>query len=181
MKNERRHKLFSFFFAKKKPFFSDAFFVRFPALFFLVQCCRWGLISLALFNATLLINHAWTARIWLTAFNLSIAIAIGVCALSVTRCSLLTDAVDTLGGSAYIMGNFAVHYYPALKLWIYRPPLNERNSQITPSLTLLVSYLALEKANVVYGCPVPQDVITYGALGCIPLTIFVYFVSVRIL
>ena len=134
---------------------------------------------MALFNAAKLLNDAWAERIWLTAFNLSVAIAVGVCGLSATKCALLTDALDELGGSLYIMGNFGVHYYPALKLWTNKPKLHHQNSKITPSLTLIVSYLALEQANVVYGCPLPQIVITLSALLCIPLTVFVYLQSLK--
>lgn len=93
--------------------------------------------------------------------------------LSAFQCTLLRDAVDALGASGYIIGNYSVHYYPVLKLWAFKPI--KVGTHISPSLSLLVCYLAAERAEVVYGCPLPHVAVTYGALLLIPVTVALYY------
>lgn len=110
---------------------------------------------------------------WLTSFNLACAIVAGVILLSAFECELLQDAVDDLGGSGYIVGNWFVHYYPALKLYAFKPTYV--GTHISPSLSLLVCYMATERAEAVYGCPLPHSAVTYGALLLIPVTAALYY------
>ena len=129
--------------------------------------------SLALFDVFHLLSHRARDALWLTSFNLACAIIAGVAMLSGFGCSLLQDAVDDLGPSGYILGNWAVHYYPALKLWVFKP--TDVGTHIAPSLSLLVCYLAAERAEAVYGCPLPHEAVTYGALLLIPVTVALYY------
>ena len=133
---------------------------------------RWGLCSFAVYNVFVVAGH--DARVWLVCFNVSIAIIFGVVGLSIAQCTLLKDALNDLGGSLYCLGNFAVHYYPALRLWYSKPTEALRGHQIMLSLALLSCYLASQHAEAVYGCPLPPLVLTWAALLAVPLTACVY-------
>jgi hypothetical protein len=117
-------------------------------------------------------------KYWLVAFNVSIAIMLGVVALSFLKCTLLQDALDDLGGGLYLIGNFAVHYYVPAKLWYAKPATENMARQITFSLTWLATYLASQRAADVYGCPISNQAIIFASLLCIPLTAAVYAASV---
>ena len=134
---------------------------------------RWGLSSLSLLDILHLLSHRARDAYWLTSFNLACAIAAGVILLSFFECTLLRDAVEDLGGSGYIIGNYFVHYYPVLRVYTLKP--KKVGTHISPSLSLLVCYLAVERAEAVYGCPLPHAAITYGALLLIPATIALYY------
>ena len=46
---------------------------------------------------------------------LSLVVMVGVLFMSVAQCSLLERALDDSGAALYIVGNFAMHYYPVLR------------------------------------------------------------------
>ena len=110
-------------------------------------------------------------------FNIAIAIMVGVMALSILECTLLQEALDSLGGAYYLLGNFAVHYYVPIKLWYTKPDTKGMTKQITFSLTWLATYFASQQAADVYGCPISNSVIIFASLLCIPLTVLVYIAS----
>lgn len=128
---------------------------------------------MCLFDALHLLSSRARDAFWLTSFNLACAIGAGVVLLSAFECTLLKEAVDDLGASGYIIGNYFVHYYPILKLYSFKPLVV--GTHVSPSLSLLVCYLAAERAEAVYGCPLPHRAITYGALLLIPATIGLYY------
>ena len=101
----------------------------------------------------------------------------GVIALSLAKCDLLSNTVEDIGPSAYVLGNSLVHYYPTLKIWICRPNLKKRGKQITLSLVIFSLYLAKERAEKVYGCPLPHEAVTFGSLAAIPVTIGAHYLS----
>jgi len=113
-------------------------------------------------------------RVWLCCFCLSVAIIFGVLGLSVFKCELLQEALDTLSGSVYCIGNFLVHYYPCLRLYAARPAEELVGAQASFSLAILVCYLASHRANIVYGCPLSTTTITWAALLAIPVTVIVH-------
>lgn len=160
------------FFFKKK---SINFFLLIFFFFFWFFFQRWGLISFLVYSCFSLAGHA--EKYWLVAFNISIIIAFGVLALSILKCDLLSEALRDLGGSFYLLGNFAVHYYPPLRLWYSKPEYTKVAKQITFSLVWIVTYLASQKASSVYGCRISDRTILISSLLCIPLTILVYFAA----
>ena len=138
---------------------------------------RWGLISFLIYNVFYLCHQE--AKYWRVAFNIAIAIMVGVMALSILECTLLQEALDSLGGAYYLLGNFAVHYYVPIKLWYTKPDTKGMTKQITFSLTWLATYFASQQAADVYGCPISNSVIIFASLLCIPLTVLVYIASLK--
>ena len=99
---------------------------------------------------------------------IAIAIIIGVAGLSAMRCSLLSEAVDEFGPAGYVAGNFAIHYYPALR--IYSAQSKKCNKAPSPNqaasaFAIFLAFLAYNNAAKVYGCDVAENVIVVAAAG----------------
>jgi hypothetical protein len=95
--------------------------------------------------------------------------------LSFFRCSLLQAALDDLGGSGYFLGNFAVHYWPLLRLYFSRPPALPARfwNQALYGLSFPLAYLSMMEASDVYGCRMPENAIVRAtpALALVPLVV----------
>jgi NO-binding membrane sensor protein with MHYT domain len=51
-----------------------------------------------------------------TALALASTIMLGTIAMSVYECAMLQATLDEVGGTKYIVGNWAMHYYPFLRI-----------------------------------------------------------------
>ena len=85
----------------------------------------------------------------------TIVVCIGVLYMSANGCDLLSDALDEVGSTAYIFGNFFMHYYPLVRLFAYQPVFKYANMVRGVGLGLV--YSVAYPATDVYGCakPVP--------------------------
>ena len=82
------------------------------------------------------------------------------------QCSMLAQAVQEYGAAGYIVGNFAVHYYPVIRiLGTSAKDIAETKdrTQTIAAFILFLTYLHINNANTVYGCPVAENVIIAAA------------------
>ena len=129
----------------------------------------WGITSLAGFDFIAAVSPAEATMERVYGFFASVAftILVGVIGLSAANCTLLEEAVDEYGIPGYILGNLAIHYWPATKISLHTPKRLVRGvSQACAAASLLVLYLTVNRASTVYGCPMPEwSVVAAGGLG----------------
>lgn len=139
---------------------------------------RWGIISLIIYDITIIAKD--TAK-WqfpyksyhYVAFAISISIAVGVWGLSAMACTMLGQAAAEYGASGYIIGNFAVHYYPVIRILGSSAgdiAKTKDRTQTVAAFIVFLTYLHINNANTVYGCPVAETVIIAAATAGIALT-----------
>jgi hypothetical protein len=139
---------------------------------------RWGIISLIVYDGTIVMKEKFK---WeypynvyhYTAFAISISIAVGVWGLSAMQCTMLAEAAAEYGAAGYIIGNFAVHYYPVIRILGTSAKdiaKTKDRTQTVAAFILFLTYLHINNANTVYGCPVAENVIIVAATAGIVLT-----------
>lgn len=91
--------------------------------------------------------------VWLTTFLLHVVIISGVWFMSISKCDLLSDALDEAGPILYLVGNFILHYYPFLRILAYKPKsLKQPLRQVVVAIAIIVAYTSTTDAQKVYGC-----------------------------
>lgn len=139
----------------------------------------WGLAAYGLYaGAAIFLSDAAADFFWGVSATISSVVFFGVIMLSIARCSLLQEALDSLGGSGYFLGNFAVHYWPVLRLYYCRPTLLPERfwNQTIYGLSFLMLYLSVMEASSVYGCRMPENVIVSATPALIVVPLIVRYV-----
>lgn len=111
----------------------------------------WGLASLAVFDYA----NAWgrADSVYAVVLCLQLCVVVGVWFMSLSSCDLLEDARVEVGDLVYGVGNFAMHYWPSLRVLLYkRKAMIDWGRQATVSIGLISVYLALVVPKRVYGC-----------------------------
>eukprot|EP00729_Bicosta_minor_P020283 gene20283-21158_t len=132
----------------------------------------WGLASYLIFGVFDLCHRG---ELWHgVALTVSGIILVGVLGLSACGCTMLATTLADLGPSAFILGNFAVHFYPMLRLLFWakfkeRPDVANFTAQSVYGLSLLVVYMAVARTEEVYGCAVSSLPIFLASLGTLPV------------
>jgi hypothetical protein len=100
--------------------------------------------------------------LWAVSFVVSTVVVLGVVLLSVARCRMLDETLADIGASAYLVGNFAVHYWPWLRLYFLpdRAKCTTFASQAIFALTFPIVYVATTPAGSVYGCAVSERAVS---------------------
>ena len=106
---------------------------------------------------------AWLAGrgrwLWVFAATFQILVVLGVAGMSLVGCDLIRDAAAEMGPALYVLGNFAVHYWPLVGISLRTSrPAYLTNQTLAAVLTFLW-YCALKRPETVYGCPVPYNVV----------------------
>lgn len=86
---------------------------------------------------------------------------------------MLARAAEEYGAAGYIIGNFAVHYYPVIRILGSSSgdiAKTQDRTQTIAAFILFLTYLHINNANTVYGCPVAENVIIVAAVIGIVLT-----------
>ena len=115
----------------------------------------WSLLTLALFDATIAYDalnkfHTKLAPLFTPVLRvLTWTVAVGVITMSVIGCSLLQTALTDNYVIPYIVGNFAMHYYPALRATFAKSQERENGSR---AVAFVAVYSLLHDAPDVYGC-----------------------------
>lgn len=87
-------------------------------------------------------------------FTLNLIVLIGVYFMSATSCDLLSDALSEAGDFWYIVGNFAMHYYPLLRT-LFGVSSHSLNA-VGKGAAIAVLYAVCYPATEVYGCAQPD-------------------------
>lgn len=99
--------------------------------------------------------------------TLSSIVLVGVYYMSAAGCDLLSDALDEAGVELYLLGNFAMHYYPVLR------SLFGRSSHSAASMAkggaIAVLYAIAYPATDVYGCSHPAPEYTTSLIAGVAL------------
>jgi hypothetical protein len=127
----------------------------------------WGVVSLLVFDVALLADDESPPLFYFVHAAVACTILIGVLGMSITGCTMLIDAALSMGDLAYIVGNGLIHYYPVTRIMIHTPPpAGARPHAMLAAASLLLLYLRLNSAAVVYGCAVsPAAVAAATAAG----------------
>jgi hypothetical protein len=124
----------------------------------------WAIASLALSDLILLLSARRYFRIEKAAATIAIVVSCAVPVLSICNCRLFKEALADNGIVKYTAGNFALHYWPSLRLlfrlWQFHPHLSLQNLRpsVFTSLTfipvhLLLLYSMLNNPAKQYKCP----------------------------
>lgn len=125
----------------------------------------WAVISLLVSDVALLFNVG-THRSHTLSATISSCVSITVLFLSYSGCGLFSDAYLNLGENIYAVANFAVHYWPSLRLIpraVDSPVHVHGKWYYADAACLLTLYTALHKPVDVYQCA-DAHYLTHGAL-----------------
>ena len=75
----------------------------------------WAVVSLVVSDVAVLLECE-SARAQVLAATISTCVSVTVLFLSYFECAVFGDALESLGPAAYTVGNFALHYWPSLRL-----------------------------------------------------------------
>lgn len=136
----------------------------------------WAITSLAISDFVYIVSTKSYLHIEKAAASIAFIVSCTVLILSLSKCTLFSDALDEHGTFVYVVGNFALHYFPSLRL-LYRLWTLHANSQtialespfffsglkqIVYALSfipvhLLLLYCMLNDPSVQYQCPPPLN------------------------
>lgn len=115
----------------------------------------------------------------------SLLIMAAVGGMSQLQCAMLPATLGELGPWVYALGNFALHYYPALcaVAWVGRLPPAPGQRWDRPSADasiLLSAYCMLMQPDAVYGCNVqyPRALMAAGAAAAVAVEMAILAVTV---
>lgn len=112
----------------------------------------WNLIAVASYDAAVVAGRGPTLAPAVGV--LCGVVVIGVLFMSAARCDMLLDARDDAGLLLYVAGNFAMHYYPALRLMLAPWP-DRPGPALTKVVAVVAAYSMLYDVAGVYGCSHP--------------------------
>ena len=126
----------------------------------------WSLLTLAVFDGTVaydaLVDGENLAPLFTPILRvLSWTVAAGVVMMSAMGCSLLKTALRDNKVVPYVFGNFAMHYYPALRATFAKC---KHVSNGTRAVAFVAVYSLLHDAPAVYGCTFIEKEMTPIAL-----------------
>ncbi|MGB0548853.1 MAG: hypothetical protein ACPGR8_06925 [Limisphaerales bacterium] len=111
----------------------------------------WGLVALAAFDYARAVGLA--DSVVGVVLSLQLCVVVGVWFMSAAKCDLLTNSYRDVGPSTYAVGNFAMHYWPSLRVVLYRPvKVWSWQHQLTITCGIISVYLATTDPRTVYGC-----------------------------
>lgn len=115
----------------------------------------WSLLVLAAFDAFVAldaIGDAQSRKLLVGPLRVvTYTVAIGVISMSIMGCSLLKDALTDNTAGIYVIGNFAMHYYPAIRaIFATSSPFDRYTA--TRAVAFVAAYAILHDAPAVYGC-----------------------------
>jgi hypothetical protein len=133
----------------------------------------WGLVSFGVYNCFAICGAPM--QYWGVAITFASIVLVGVVGLSLAQCSMLADAVAEYGVSGYLMGNFAVHYYPLLRIVLDDADVEKRLNvydyvgQASYGATSVVIYNLWTSTSDVYGCRLSERSVFYAMTAVLPL------------
>lgn len=111
----------------------------------------WGLLTLAVFDWFYVRGVA--DIIWLAALIFFLNIVAGVWYMSIEECGVLVDTLSDVGFLKYAVGNFAMHYWPFIRIILHVPEkIKNPARQLSMVLGLLALYCATRNPSHVYRC-----------------------------
>jgi hypothetical protein len=120
----------------------------------------WGIAAYVVFLCAHAVGAG--AHVWLFVFVVQLVVVCGVVTMSATRCDLLLDALVELHPFQYVLGNFVLHYAPAIgTLARYTSPIRT-TAQSAHAAVLFSAYCAAHRPDSVYGCEVPYNAVVFG-------------------
>ena len=115
----------------------------------------WAVTLLLAVDVGLVVNpdSAATRRVWVASASLSLLVQFVVMLMSALRCSMIREALGEVGPWVYYFGNFALHYWPTLRLVACRPVLPEVEAGLyLDAARILAIYSTLFRPEEVYAC-----------------------------
>ncbi|MBN23086.1 MAG: hypothetical protein CL678_17505 [Bdellovibrionaceae bacterium] len=144
----------------------------------------WSLMLFGLWDAIIFVeyyvnvNYA-TKKIKLvsqltpTVLLVNIIVLLGVFYMSALSCNLLIDAHNEAGTYMYILGNFAMHYYPLLRTMF--TPMMHSSAALAKGGAIVVLYSISYPATEVYGCSDPPPAYIPVVLGGAAIVVSIVF------
>lgn len=122
----------------------------------------WAVTSYGIFLGLHLFGLS--SRTWVFGVCVQGLVVLGVVAMSVLGCDTLVDAASDNGWAVYVLGNFAMHYWPTIGILLRRPPgaAAHAENQAWSATMLFLLYSSIKRPNNVYGCAVPYNGVVVG-------------------
>lgn len=135
----------------------------------------WGIGLLGCYDLSVLFESVGLAskrdHVAAVLLPISVVVAIGVLFMSAVGCEMLADAYESAGALVYIVGNFAMHYYPLIRaLTASSVPVG--GVGVRAAVIVLLYTMAYRPADI-YGCSSPPSsiippimvAVTLGVVG----------------
>jgi len=145
----------------------------------------WAIASLAISDLILVCSKRRYLYIEKAAVTIAVLVSCAVPILSICKCQLFSEALTDNGTLQYTVGNFALHYWPSLRLlfrlWHFHPRLSwhKLNVNVLKTLSyipvqLLLLYCMLNNPSTQYKCPAQLSLPIFVA------AIFVSSISIEV-
>ena len=115
----------------------------------------WAVILLIASDIALLCNHT-NHRSHVLSATVSCCVSITVLIFSCINCTIFSNAFNELGSNSYLLANFAVHYWPSLRLVPRAANSHKKGTLLAVyggAACLLSLYTTLHMPAEVYKCP----------------------------
>ena len=122
----------------------------------------WGVLCLLVANMSELLDlpPAICDRIATFAAVVSFNVAISVVGCSSMRCTLFQASLDDVGPYMFIVGNWALHYHPAVRAtqrWLHAPATDASPTVTLDAVRVLFAFCLLVAPSSVYGCKISSS------------------------
>lgn len=124
----------------------------------------WGIATLAARLLTFTVSET-VDLLGSTQLIVSLTVLIGTWAMSLSECGMLVTALADFGPLGYVMGNFALHYYPVTRALTI--PAASTTGGVTAAIVLVTVYSTTMDAVDVYSC---NGMASWVAVVGIPLS-----------
>lgn len=143
----------------------------------------WGVLCLLLGNITeiLDISGPLKARVAVFAATISFNVAISVVGCSLMRCRMFQDSVDEMGAYTFILGNWALHYHPAVRAiqrWMVVPKCPAATRIWLDAVRVFFVFCMLAPPAEVYGCDFSSYILQISGM-VLAVLVETFFVGVK--
>jgi len=104
-------------------------------------------------------------RVALMVLLVQLVVVVGVVTMSIARCGLLRHTLGDVGPTAYVFGNFLVHYAPTIGVLARYSKPSRPWLQSACAAALFAVYCTAKRPNSVYGCAIPYSAVVVGGTG----------------
>jgi hypothetical protein len=94
----------------------------------------------------------------------SLTIVAGTVVMSALQCDVLVDAAEAMGTPAYIIGNYAIHYYPAAR-GVVAAICQLSFPGAAAGLSFVCAYVSVVLPAKTYGCPLSEPATILALVG----------------
>ena len=134
----------------------------------------WSMAALGVYDVVAAVSPRSTARAAANAMViLTATVAVGVLAMSIMQCNLLTNTFSDIGWAQYAFGNAAIHYYPLIRA-LFAADFTNGNAAVAAPV-LIAAYTINRDPATIYGCNALHPAPTRALLTAVSLLLAMVF------